>query len=668
MPDWSYHPFFKPILFRLPAEDARRATLALLAFQAKTRLGRRIFQLFGHGIPPRELAVEAFGITFPAPLGVAPGIDVDAESLAVLQYLGVGFVAAGPAGETRVARSFDTDPIRIREALSIATSEGAPGPSAAELARRIAGTPLLQVPVAVALRGPDLAAAARAAEGVAHFFFVPAAAAEDEPALRALRAATRRPLVLRLSASWDDATLERVLERALAIGIDGCVAVSGERTDLLPGGSVTGPFLRARRREITKRVCAMYGERLVVVASGGIMTPDDALEALDDGARLVELYEGLVYGGPALPGRIVHRLEHRARSAARPERLPEGQREPESLEGARDRALPLPRPAPLELRAYHAWGCRLVAFTGLVLVASGIAALVLASTTTFFPYDYQYLGMTAEDLCRRNACKIVHFMKHDRVSFGGAILAIGIVYVWLAQKPLRRGEPWAFWSLLASGLAGFGSFLLYRGYGYLDIWHGWATLALLPFYLAGMTLAFAGLTRPRSLRQMFRVAAPAYAWSPAGMGRTCLTFAAAGMILGGLLIMFVGVTGVFVATDLAFMGVTVDELEAISTKLVPLIAHDRSGFGGGLFSGGLVILASIWCGVRPGAADLWWTLFSAGAVGFGCAIGVHPIVGYTSFVHLLPAYLGALAFLTGMALLHRPMCRVPPGDRFPEIG
>lgn len=663
MPDWTYHPLFKPILFRLPAEDARRATIGLLAFQAKTRLGRRIFRLFGHGIPPRELAVEAFGISFPAPMGVAPGIDIDADALAVLQYLGVGFVAAGPAGEARVARSFDADPIRIREALSIATSEAAPGPSAADLARKIAATPRLEVPIAVALRGPDLAAAARAAEGAAHFFFVPAAAAEDEPALSALRKATRRPLVLRLSASWDDATLDRVLERALALGMDGCVAVAGERTDLLAGGSVTGPFLRARRREVIKRVGARCGERLPIIASGGILTPDDALEALDDGARLVELYEGLVYGGPALPGRIVHRLEHRAHSAAR-----RGLRAPELPEDALDRARPLPTPAPPELRSLHVWGCRFIAFTGLVLAASGVAALALAGTSTFFPYDFQYLGMTAEDLCLRNACKIVHFMKHDRVAFGGAILAIGIVYVWLARRPLRRGEPWAFWILLGSGLSGFGSFLLYLGYGYLDVWHGWATLALLPFYLAGMALAFSGLTRPRSIRQLFRVGASAYAWSPAGMGRVCLTFAAAGMILGGLLIMFVGVTRVFVATDLAFMGVTVGELDAISPKLVPLIAHDRSGFGGGLFSGGLVILASIWCGARPGAADLFWTLLAAGAVGFGCAIGVHPVVGYTSFGHLLPAYFGALAFVTGMVLLHRPMCRAPPGDRFPEVG
>src|SRR5262249_55028031 len=119
---------------------------------------------------------------------------------------------------------------------------------------------------------------------------------------------------------------------------------------------------------------------------------------------------------------------------------------------------------------------------------------------------------------------------------------------------------------------------------------------------------------------------------------------------------------------LAYMGVTVDELSAISPKLVPLIAHDRSGFGGGLFSGGLIILASIWCGTRPGAADLWWTLLAAGAVGFGCAIGVHPVIGYTSFVHLLPAYMGALAFVIGMALLHRPMCRAAPAFRFPDLG
>ena len=41
------------------------------------------------------------------------------------------------------------------------------------------------------------------------------------------------------------------------------------------------------------------------------------------------------------------------------------------------------------------------------------------------PHDVQYLGMTAQDLCRLNQCRIVHFMFHDRVSFGGSLIAVG---------------------------------------------------------------------------------------------------------------------------------------------------------------------------------------------------------------------------------------------------
>jgi hypothetical protein len=187
-------------------------------------------------------------------------------------------------------------------------------------------------------------------------------------------------------------------------------------------------------------------------------------------------------------------------------------------------------------------------------------------------------------------------------------------------------------------------------------------------FIGGMVLSFAGLSRPRGIRGLFRVGAPGYVFGPAGMGRACLTFAAVGMILGGLAIMIVGITKVFVPTDLAYIGATRGELEAISPRLVPLVAHDRAGFGGGLFSGGIAILAAVWCGARPGERGLWWALFSAGVVGFGCAIGVHPIVGYTSFEHLLPAYLGALAFATGMALLFSPMCRAKSSDRFPDVG
>jgi hypothetical protein len=50
-------------------------------------------------------------------------------------------------------------------------------------------------------------------------------------------------------------------------------------------------------------------------------------------------------------------------------------------------------------------------------------------------------------------------------------------------------ESWSWWTLVCSGLAGFLSFLSYLGYGYLDTWHGAATLLLLPVFVAGLAPA-----------------------------------------------------------------------------------------------------------------------------------------------------------------------------------
>ena len=206
-------------------------------------------------------------------------------------------------------------------------------------------------------------------------------------------------------------------------------------------------------------------------------------------------------------------------------------------------------------------------------------------------------------------------------------------------------------------------------WGYLDLWHGRATLALLPVFAAALVLTFAGLERPRGPRRLLDVGARAWLWSRGGLGRALLSFSAAGMIMGGLVIMAVGMTTVFVPQDLEYMQLTAAELHAISPRLVPLIAHDRAGFGGGLFSGGLTVMLCLWCGARPGARGLWWALLASGLIGFSTAIGIHPIVGYTSFIHLAPAYAGALTFLAAMMLLHRPMCRSDrAADTFPDLG
>ena len=78
------------------------------------------------------------------------------------------------------------------------------------------------------------------------------------------------------------------------------------------------------------------------------------------------------------------------------------------------------------------------------LLTSGAAALFLAATGHFLPHDERFLGMTSEQLCGYHGCRVVHFMVHDRASFGGVVLAIGLLYLWLTEFPLRARLAWAW--------------------------------------------------------------------------------------------------------------------------------------------------------------------------------------------------------------------------------
>jgi len=127
---------------------------------------------------------------------------------------------------------------------------------------------------------------------------------------------------------------------------------------------------------------------------------------------------------------------------------------------------------------------------------------------------------------------------------------------------------------------------------------------------------------------------------------------AAGTIGAGLTIQGVGMTRVFVPTDLSFMGISVEQLQAINPRLIPLIAHDRAGFGGGVATVGWLALASVWWAVP--SRSLWQALLVAGIAGWSTAIGVHPVIGYTDAIHLAPAVTGAVLFFAGLALT-RPL-------------
>ena len=285
-------------------------------------------------------------------------------------------------------------------------------------------------------------------------------------------------------------------------------------------------------------------------------------------------------------------------------------------------------------------GRPLLVLSSLALVAFGGFALFLGATGHFLPHDTAYLGMTSRQLCDLHACRIVHFMVHDRVSFGGVLVAIGVAYLWLVTFPLKAGERWAWWTLLASGGAGFLSFLSYLGYGYLDTWHGAGTLALLPVFAAGLLLTRrtgVGVVRP-----------PFSLATRAEQGRALVALCAFGILAAGITIGTVGSTAVFVPQDLEFMRLTRAELAAVNPRLIPLIAHDRAGFGGALFSCGIALLPCLV--YRRIDRGLWEALAIVGVAGFGAAVGVHPAIGYTSVTHLGPAVFGAVAYAVGLAL------------------
>ena len=284
-------------------------------------------------------------------------------------------------------------------------------------------------------------------------------------------------------------------------------------------------------------------------------------------------------------------------------------------------------------------GRSLFKLSALVLMGAGAFVLFQAATGHFLPHDTEFLGMDAKQLCSYHGCRIVHFMMHDRVSFGGVLLAIGVMYLWLAQFPLAHGESWAWRILAISGGAGFLSFLAYLGYGYLDTWPGAATLALIPIYALA-------LWRTRSLQVRNGQAPPINIRSVAGRGRVLLLGVTFGLIVAGATIMILGSTRVFVPQDLEFIQATRDEVGSINSRLVPLIAHDRAGFGGALVSCGLAMFLSVLYGRM--SKSLWQALTVAGGIGFATAIGVHPAIGYLSVSHLAPAVGACLAFGLGL--------------------
>lgn len=289
---------------------------------------------------------------------------------------------------------------------------------------------------------------------------------------------------------------------------------------------------------------------------------------------------------------------------------------------------------------------------GIGMMAGGLIAWMIAVTTVLLPYDEDFLGMTWQEL-RDLHPHLLHFMSHDRITLAGTMISIGILYYMLARHGMRHGQHWARTAVLVSCLIGFPSFFLYLGYGYFDPLHAGAAIVLLPMFLLSMRRNPDRPSRePVNLRND-------RLWRRAVWGQLCFVALGIALAVGGLTIAGVGVTRVFVPSDLVYLNLTPEQLDAINPRLIPLIAHDRAGFGGALLADAAALLATALWGIQQGARWLWATLLLGGAPAFYAAISVHFSIGYVDTIHLLPAYFALFLYIAGLILLYPYMMRKP---------
>ncbi len=302
------------------------------------------------------------------------------------------------------------------------------------------------------------------------------------------------------------------------------------------------------------------------------------------------------------------------------------------------------RDAGADPRRWPAWMWGVLVGAGLIVAGVGAAAIALGPVLLW--YDRDYLGASLADLHHLNH-ELIHFLQHDRLTMAGNMIGIGVLYLGLAWGGIRQGYRWARNALLISGLVTFLTWFYFLVTGFVEPLHTLVVLALFPMF------ALAVWRSPRSPHWPPVVEGPESQRRRALWGQLLMIGIGGGLSVAGTTISVVGLTAVFVPTDLLFLGTGSPALHAASPRLLPFIAHDRAGFGGALIGAGLaVLLISLW-GWRRGQRWVWWSLLLGCVFGTAPALAIHFAIGYTAVEHLLPLYV--LVVVTATALiLSRP--------------
>ncbi len=331
MPSWRIAAYraARPLLFLTDAEGIHHFTLSLLG----SSIGRMLAPIASGAGNPGTAPVDLMGLRFRNRVGLGAGFDKDGLAIAGWAALGFGFVELG----TVTPRPQPGNPrprlFRLKQDAALINRMGFNNAGADALAARIAAARLtlpegfvIGVNIGRNRDGgvDDYPAAARAVASVADYLAINVSS-PNTPGLRDLedperllellamvrQAAPSRPLLVKLSPDLTHNQRAEII-RALVGAADGVIVSNtttvrvGHRSrSAVEDGGLSGAPLRPRTLAATAESRRIAGDRLAIVASGGVDSAGAARTAIDAGADLVQLWTGMIYAGPGLIGACV---------------------------------------------------------------------------------------------------------------------------------------------------------------------------------------------------------------------------------------------------------------------------------------------------------------------------------------------------------------------------
>ncbi|MDH5301286.1 MAG: quinone-dependent dihydroorotate dehydrogenase [Gammaproteobacteria bacterium] len=334
------YPLIKPVLFRLDAERAHQLTLKSLDLLQGLGLAGCLAKA------KVEDSVEVMGIRFPNRVGLAAGLDKNGEHILGLAALGFGFVEIGTVTPRPQPGNPKPRLFRVVEGEGIINRMGFNNLGVDYLLEQVKRTPfdgVLGINIGKNFDTPiekatdDYLIGLEKSYDLASYITINISSPNtknlrqlqqgDEMQLllsslknRQQQLAAERgryvPLVVKIAPDLDHEQIKTIARLLKENGIDGVIAtnttigregVEGMKNANETGG-LSGAPLTHKSTEVVRALKAELGEALPIIAAGGIMCGADAVAKIEAGAKLVQVYSGLIYRGPALVNDVASAL------------------------------------------------------------------------------------------------------------------------------------------------------------------------------------------------------------------------------------------------------------------------------------------------------------------------------------------------------------------------